>query len=175
MSALTLLRDATGDGIAAAIHALHRAETSLAHSFADLSDRHSSDHEIHYVARDLAEWSREHVRCLAEQGEDHGLDLTRTPEREAAWAGAIKRAGAELLGRRHAPAGLLLADLRDLHQKTAGVSLDWEILAQAAQATEDEALLALASDCHPQTLRQLRWTNAHVKQLAAQALTASSK
>lgn len=45
------------------------------------------------------------------------------------------------------------------------------MLAQVAQATRDERLLALAGDCHPQTLRQLRWTNTMIKILAAQLLT----
>lgn len=45
------------------------------------------------------------------------------------------------------------------------------MLAQAAQATKDDKLLALASACHPQTLRQLRWTNTMIKNLSPQALT----
>jgi hypothetical protein len=45
------------------------------------------------------------------------------------------------------------------------------MLAQAAQATRDERLLALVTDCHPQTLRQLRWTNTQIKILAPQVLT----
>lgn len=45
------------------------------------------------------------------------------------------------------------------------------MLAQAAQATRDERLLSLVSACHPQTLRQLRWSNTLVKQLSPQLLT----
>lgn len=44
------------------------------------------------------------------------------------------------------------------------------MLAQAAQATRDDGLLALASACHPQTLRQMRWTNTMVKELSPQIL-----
>jgi hypothetical protein len=173
MSTVSWVRGASGKGLAAAVKALHRAEDQLARGLIDLSDRHATDHEIHFVARDLAEWSREHVRRLAEHGRSRGVDLDLEPGSGIAWAGAVRRAGAELLGRRHAPIGMLLADLRDLHQQAAAVSLDWEILAQGAQATEDAELLELAASCHPQTLRQLRWTNAHVKELAAQALTAT--
>jgi hypothetical protein len=39
------------------------------------------------------------------------------------------------------------------------------MLAQAAQATRDAGLLEPASACHPQTLRQLRWTDTLIKQL----------
>jgi hypothetical protein len=45
------------------------------------------------------------------------------------------------------------------------------MLAQAAQATRDDELLALASACHPQTLRQMRWTNTMIKNLSPQVLS----
>jgi hypothetical protein len=50
------------------------------------------------------------------------------------------------------------------------VSLDWEVLAQTAQALQDRELLALTQKCHPQTLRQLRWANAALKENAAQTV-----
>ena len=53
----------------------------------------------------------------------------------------------------------------------AGVSLDWELLAQGAQAAKDAELQELASRCHPQTLRQLKWANAMLKVLSPQILT----
>jgi hypothetical protein len=164
-------RLAAGDGLGEAMTELHRDEGRLAQALVELSDRHAADHEIHFVARDLATWSREHVRRLADQGGSYGLELDREPGRDLPLAGVVKRAGAELLGRRHAPIGLLLADLRYVHEKASGVSLAWEVLAQGAQAAADADLLALASDCHPQTLRQLRWTNAQVKELSPQAVT----
>jgi len=65
---------------------------------------------------------------------------------------------------------LLLGDLRHVHRMSAGVSLDWEVLAQTAQAMKDRELLTLAEDCHPETLRQMRWANAMVKVIAAQVM-----
>jgi hypothetical protein len=73
-------------------------------------------------------------------------------------------------GRRPEPGLLLLADLRRLHRKAAGVSVDWELLAQAAQAMRQPTLLALTQTCHPQTLRQMKWANAHLKATAPQIL-----
>ena len=64
----------------------------------------------------------------------------------------------------------LLHSNDDAMDVAAGVSLDWEVLAQSAQAAEDTDLASLAADCHPQTLRQMRWTNAQVKELAAQVV-----
>jgi hypothetical protein len=75
------------------------------------------------------------------------------------------------MGRRPEPALLLLADLRRLHRLAAGVSLDWELLAQGAQGAKDTDLIDLSQRCHPQALRQMRWANAMLKELAAQALT----
>jgi hypothetical protein len=168
MRANSILPDAAGDGLTIALAAVHHSEGGLVHALLDLSDRHATEHEIHFVARDLASWSREHVRRLAELGTERDLDLDREPGHEHAWAAALKRSASEILGRRRAPAALLLADLRALHREIAGVSLDWEILAQAAQAAEEKAMVDLVSACHPQTLRQLRWTNAQVKELAPQ-------
>ena len=85
----------------------------------------------------------------------------------------MKLVGGRAVGRLQAPSVLLLADLRDLHCTAAGVSLDWEVRAQSAQAAEHQDLIGLAADCHPQNLRQLRWTNAQVKELAAQTILAT--
>jgi hypothetical protein len=128
---------------------------------------------IHFVARDLAGWSGEHVRRLAEAGHAHGLHLDPEPTDPTSMPAVLRRAAAGALGRLHAPSSFLRTDLRDLHLAAAGVSLDWEVLAQSAQAAEDADLTALSADCHPQTLRQLRWTNAQVKELTAQAILAT--
>jgi hypothetical protein len=82
----------------------------------------------------------------------------------------VRQKSAELLGRHHDPALLLLKDLREIHRKAAGVSLDWEILAQTTQALKDTELLSVTKQCHPQTLRQLRWANASLKVNAAQIM-----
>ena len=76
----------------------------------------------------------------------------------------------ELLGRRPEPGLLLLADLRHLYREASGVSLDWELLAQAAQGARKADLLELAERCHPQTLRQMRWANGMLKEAATQVL-----
>ncbi|HLS75726.1 MAG TPA: hypothetical protein VK083_02900 [Nocardia sp.] len=153
-----------------AIEELHRVESALAAHLLRASDRHKADHEIFHLGRDLARWSQEHVRELARIGRDYDLDLDPEPAHDPNLLAAIRQKGSELLGRRHDPALLLLADLRDIHRMAAGASLDWEILAQTAQARQDRELLALTRRCHPQTLRQMRWANAHLKASAAQIM-----
>ncbi|KRE41248.1 hypothetical protein [Knoellia sp. Soil729] len=163
-------RPSRGTRIGMAIEELHRSENDLAGALLNLSDQQKANHEIFYVARDVARWSQEHVRRLAEIGRDHDLELDPEPEDETALLSRLKQKTSELTGRFHEPGLLLLADLRHLHRVAAGVSLDWEVLAQTAQAMRDVELLELAEDCHPQTLRQMRWANAQVKETAAQIM-----
>jgi hypothetical protein len=44
------------------------------------------------------------------------------------------------------------------------------MLAQHAQAAHERDVLALAGRCHPQTMRQIRWTNTMIKTLSPQVL-----
>jgi hypothetical protein len=170
MNITQTLRSLHGNKVGAAIEELHRAENDLAGALLNVSDRHKVDHEIFYVARDIARWSQEHVRLLSAVGHDYGLDLDGDPQDEATILARMKQKGAELTGRFHGPALLLLADLRHIHGTAAGVSLDWEVLAQTAQAMKDTELLSTAQECHPETLRQMRWANAKVKETAAQIM-----
>ncbi|MBX9359924.1 hypothetical protein [Streptomyces sp. WAC04114] len=133
--------------------------------------RHRADHEFHPVALDIARWSREHAARLADAGRDHGLDLPGPRDHPSTGGlAALREKASEALGRRPETGLLLLNDLRDLHLAAARNSLHWEMLAQVAQAVRDERLLVLVGDCHPQTLRQLRWTNTMIKILAPQLL-----
>lgn len=82
----------------------------------------------------------------------------------------LSEAVSDRLGRRSAPALLLLRDLRSLFTHASGVHAEWEMVAQVAQAIRDTDLLALAQRCHPQTLRQARWANSRIKESATQIL-----
>ena len=171
MKALTsTLRPLHGNKVGAAIEELHRSENDLAGALLSMSDQQKIDHEVSNVARDIARGSQEHVRRLAEVGRDYGLALDPAPEDEATLLARVKQKGAELTGRFHEPGLLLLADLRHVHRVAAGVSLDWEVLTQTAQAMKDRELLEVAEDCHSETLRQMRWANAKVKEAAAQIM-----
>lgn len=50
------------------------------------------------------------------------------------------------------------------------MSIDWELLAQAAQGVKDSELVALSKRCHPDNLRQVRWANGKLKESATQIL-----
>ena len=181
MNWVMALRGLQGNKVGIAIGELHRAENDLAGALLNLANQQKTDHEVFHVARDIAAWSNEHVRKLADAGRAYGVDLDHEPDHHLgsgpATAGdggsllsRVKQKGAEALGRHHEPSLLLLADLRHVHRMAAGASLDWEVLAQTAQALKDSDLLALAEDCHPQTLRQMRWANAKLKETSAQVM-----
>ncbi len=149
---------------------IHRSETHLGKLLIRTADRHRTDQEVHHVCRDLLVWTDDHRRKLAAVGEGRGLHLDPSPVTAAGSVESVRRALGTLVGRRHAPALLLLRDLREIHSHAAVVSVNWEILAQAAQAGRDSELLELASACHPETLRQMRWANAKIKETAPQAV-----
>lgn len=148
---------------------LHRSERKLARKLSAIAARHVTEHEIRHVALDIRRWSLDHIADLADAGRRYGLKLRPEPRTDALGAGLQERLSTRL-GLRPEPALLLLADLRRLHRVAAGVSLDWELLAQGAQAAQDLELVDLCQRCHPQTLRQLRWANGMLKTLSPQAL-----
>ncbi|MFB7578870.1 hypothetical protein [Streptomyces hydrogenans] len=161
------------NGTVLVLRALHRGEQDLATELASVAERHAAEHEIHHVALDLAAWSREHVERLERAARAHGPDFTGADQDGSASGSlatpTVRTAGAR--GRGPEPGLLLLHDLRDLHLRATENSLYWEMLAQVARATRDDRALDLASDCHPRTLRQIRWTNTMIKTLSPQALS----
>ena len=153
-----------------ALEELHRSENHLAHQLLAVAERHKADHEVFHLGRDLARWSQDHVRRLAPFGEHYGVRLDPEPAGGPRLLARLSEAVSDRLGRRSAPALLLLRDLRSLYIHAMGVSADWEMVAQAAQGLEDTDLLDLAQDCHPRTLRQARWANSRIKESATQIL-----
>jgi hypothetical protein len=155
--------------ITLALAELYRGERALGRRLTSIAARHHSDQDICHLAQDLARWSDEHAQALADRVRGDGGHLPRPAVRQVVTA-PLQTWVSDILRHRPEPALLLLADLRRVHRCAAGVSLDWELLAQAAQATRDDALLDLTKRCHPQTLRQMRWANAMLKELSPQAL-----
>jgi hypothetical protein len=153
-----------------ALEELHRSENHLAAQLLAVAERHKADHEIFHVGRDLARWSQDHVRRLVPFGEKYGVDLDRDPAGEPTVLARMSEAMSDRLGRRSAPALLLLRDLRSIFMDASGVSADWEMVAQAAQGIRDTDLLALAQSCHPENLRQAKWANSRIKESSTQIL-----
>ncbi|HYQ74605.1 hypothetical protein [Cellulomonas sp.] len=153
-----------------ALRELHRSETELAEDLLRLSERHGTDHEIYHVARDLAGWSADHVRRIAEVGAGYGLDLDPDPVHDDGLVKRVRERAGEVVGRSGPPELALLRDLRHVYLSAQGVSVDWELLGQAAQGIRHHDLLALTQRCHPENLRQAKWANSRLKESATQIL-----
>ncbi|MBD0424717.1 hypothetical protein H0H10_37070 [Streptomyces sp. TRM S81-3] len=160
------------NGIKIALRILHHGERNLIGELMSLSERHRTEHEIHHVATDVAAWSREHVQRLADAAAHYDLDLGGPPDDSSdGLLATLRKKASDVMGHRPEPGLLLLRDLREVHLAATHNSLHWEMLAQTAQASKDTRLLTLASSCHPQTLRQMRWTNTMIKNLSPQVFT----
>jgi hypothetical protein len=160
------------NGMTAVLKALHHGESELAKDLLTVAERHRTEHEVRHVAVDLARWSRIHTRRISEEAEHLELRLDAEPARPGGVLSTVREKTAEAIGHRPEPGLLLLRDLRDLCLAASGNSLYWEMLAQAAQAGRNRRLLDLATECHPQTLRQIRWANTMIKTTSPQILTA---
>ncbi len=82
----------------------------------------------------------------------------------------VREKGSELVGRRPESGLLLLRDLRKLYILASEASINWVILGQGAQAAKDHELLQATKECHPDTLRTLKWTNTKIKETSPQVL-----
>jgi len=153
-----------------ALQELHRSENHLAHQLLAVAERHKVDHELFHLGRDLARWSQDHVRRLVPFGQKYGVELDPEPAGEPTVLAKVSEAVSDRLGRRSAPSLLLLHDLRRIFMEASGVSADWEMVAQVAQALRDVELLALAQECHAENLRQAKWANSRIKESATQIL-----
>lgn len=154
------------------LHDLARGEGKLACELERLAQRHRTDHEVWYLGQDLAGWSRAHAREIAALGRSRGMHLRQDPARVRHRPSRLRELSATAMGRRPEPAMLLLRDLRMTYLAASEVSVDWELVAQAAQAKRDQELLDLTQRCHPDALRQMRWANTLLKELSPQTLAA---
>lgn len=155
-------------GLEYALHRVHGGENELVQQLDRLAGKHQKDAEVYHVAQDLARWSQLNIARLADAAVDYDVELAREPD----GTGKVRHAADALasMAPGKAPAVVLLEDLRDLYLAASETSLAWEMLAQHAQARRETDLLKLTEECHPQTLRQIRWANGMIKVLSPQVL-----
>ncbi|GAA1489448.1 hypothetical protein [Brachybacterium sacelli] len=152
-------------GLRYVLEKTYRAEGAVIAHLQALLERHPAEHEVRHVSIDLLELSRSNREHLAAVAAEQDLDLTALEEDSEDHDATVQGAGVEP----GTPLGLL-EDFRELLLRASGASLDWEMLAQHAQAAHERTLLDLASQCHPQTLRQIAWANTMLKTSSPQAL-----
>lgn len=151
--------------------ALHRSEIDLYHELVELSQRYPAEHEVHHVARDIAQWSQDHVKQIAEIAGDYDQQL----EPVGSDVKTLKRADDQTYDASFGidkPAGLaLLWDLRSIHMAASGIAMQWTMLSQGAQALHQDDLLNVVNQCQAETQRQQTWAKAQIKQLSPQVLS----
>jgi hypothetical protein len=186
--------------IGLAIQQVRSAESDLAEELEKVGERHKTDQEVYHLTRTLANISRRNAGVLArfqerypisggaEGGDGSGL-FSRLREKgseliesvsEGSGAGegghrsglisTVREKGSEMVGRRPESGLLLLRDLRELYVLASEASINWVILGQGAQAAKDRELLQATTECHPDTLRALKWTNTKIKETSPQVL-----
>lgn len=159
------------NGIEYALRSVHHGEQHLVTELLKVAERHHADHEVHFGARDLAEWSHRHVERIAKLAAERGMDLQDHVDPPNQFTSRLRSAMSAAIGRRPEPGVLLLEDLQHLHLLAAENSTTWEMLGQVARAKRESAVLELVSACHPYTLRQMRWSNTLLKTLSPQVLS----
>ena len=157
--------------IGMAIEEVHSAEGTLVQELVRVSERHKADHDVHHLAQMLASRGRRRMRALEPHAERYDVSLGEPPGEGPGVVASLRERGSELTGRRSETGVLLLRDLRKLHLLAAEASIDWTVLGQGAQAARDSDLLATVTECHPETLRALKWTTTRLKEAAPQVLT----
>lgn len=155
-------------GLSYALTQTHHAENRTHAFLLQLIDTHPQETELCHVAQDLARWSDQHVRELADAAASLGLRLTENADEPNLLAQRARSVATAIAG--PPSATRVLQDLAELYLRASDTSLKWEMLAQIAQAEHRTHLMDLAARCHPQTLRQIRWANTMLKTQTPQVL-----
>jgi len=180
-----------------AVQQTRSAEEDLAKELERVGERHKTDQEVYHLTRTLAEVSRRNARKITPfQQRYPGSGGTRQDEEDPGLLGrlrekgetllesvtgpegggrsglleAAREKGAEAIGRRPESGLLLLRDLRRIYALASEASINWVILGQGAQAAKDADLLRATKECHPDTLRTLKWANTMIKAVSPQVL-----
>jgi hypothetical protein len=153
------------------IEDVHEAEATLIEELLRIGERHKADHDVFHLTRTFAQRGRERLKALDPHAERYDALMEGEPGNGGGVIGSLREKGSHLLGLRPEAGLLLLRDVRKLHLLAAEASIDWTMLGQAAQAVRDAELLATVGECHPETLRTLRWTTTRLKEAAPQVLT----
>jgi hypothetical protein len=183
-----------------AIQQTRSAEEDLTKELERVGERHKTEQEVYHLTRTLAEISRRNARkivrfqerypvsggpqeeeadsglfgTLREKGSDLVESISSGSESGGGRSGLIettREKGSEMVGRRPESGLLLLRDLRKLYALASEASINWVILGQGAQAAKDAELLQATKECHPDTLRTLKWANTMIKNVSPQVLT----
>jgi hypothetical protein len=130
---------------------LGELETGLAAELRAAAERHRDDHDVFHQC---------HTFALAADNRAESLErVTDLDDGEVAWTSAVGAGSDDLL-----------EDLRTLYLRTHEAAISWTMAVQAAKASRDEGLLALATECHSETEAHAKWFTTRIKTGAPQTL-----
>lgn len=139
---------------------LRQTEHTLASSYRAVSEGHSRDDDVRYVARRFAQQCIDRADALTPAMTRYQPGTESPPERLHATGLRTSRTGS--LG--------LLRDLQDLYQLANLVDVTWIMVDQAAHGARDPRLVRCAQASVVQTGAQLDWLRMQMKSAAPQAL-----
>ena len=161
----------TGKHVGLALEALAEAEKELAREYLKVGERHAVEHDVYHLTRTLAQECASHADRLTPFLERYGgVSGAGDAEASEGVLAGLRTRAAQVVGRQPAAGLLLLRDLRRLYVMAEECSIDWTIVGQAAQAARDRELLETVSECHGQTLMQVKWLTTRIKEAAPQTL-----
>jgi hypothetical protein len=162
--------------IGLALRELYGAEEELGDEYVKVGERLASEHEVYYGCKRFAQQCRLHVDALRPFAARYREELPPSDDSEVGetTTAALRHKLSELLGRRPESGLLLLRSLRQLYLQAQEVSFHWIVVGQIAQATRDGELLAVVDRLHRETLTQIKWLKAQVKEASPQALVAGT-
>lgn len=155
---------------------LHAAEIDLGDEWRKVAERHATEHDVWHVGHQLAQQCASRAEAVKTMASRYDVELGDV--RDSPWdtlLAMVRRASAELVGRRPEPALLLLRDLRDIYGAAHEVDLCWIMLGQVAQALRDRELLGEVDPLHRQLLTQIKWIKTKVKEATPQAVAAGAQ
>jgi hypothetical protein len=162
--------------IGLALRELHRAEEELADEYVKVGERLASEHEVYYGCKRFAQQCHLHVDAIRPFAARYEESLPPSDDSDVGetTTATLRHKLSELLGRRPESGLLLLRSLRQLYLQAQEVSFHWILVGQIAQATRDAELLAVVDRLHRETLTQVKWLKAQVKEASPQALVAGT-
>lgn len=150
---------------------LHAAEVDLGDEWRKVAQRHATEHDVWHTGYQLAEQCVARAATIREIAARYGHDIGEP--HELPWdtvLAAVRRASAELVGRRTEPGLMLLMDLRSVYTAAHEVDLYWTMLGQVAQALRDRELLGTVDGLHRQLLTEIKWIKTKTKEATPQIL-----
>ena len=159
-----------------ALKELYRAEEELADEYVKVGERLGSEHEVWYQCKRFAEQCHAHADAIRPFAYEHDEQLPPADDDTVGetTTAALRHKLSEVLGRRPESGLLLLRSVKQLYLQAQEVSFHWIVAGQLAQAIREPELLSVVDELHRETLTQIKWLKAHVKEASPQALAVGS-